>query len=175
MSSHHSPDDEEQQLWQTTFDSLLNTPSDSVPTENSPPTYPLDTHYPCYHISQIQPVLGSKTLQFIHPSLSLSQSRRALSQPFKPELSVDLHHLHAPQAYQACQCAIAQCLAHHLRRLRLICGQGHHANGLSLLKGVCLFVLNQSPSILAFETAHPSEGGTGAINVFLINSLKNSH
>jgi DNA-nicking Smr family endonuclease len=85
---------------------------------------------------------------------------------------IDLHHLSTQEAYLTCQYAISQCQQANLRKLHLICGQGHHSQGLSKLKGICVLVLSQSPSVLAYQSAHPSRGGTGALDIFIKKSTQ---
>ena len=135
-----------------------------------PPQYhdcPLDTHYPPFSTSLIQPIQGNLPVSFSHPSISSQRRKKIFAHPFKPDRCLDLHHLSAQEAYLSCQYAISQCQQANLRKLHLICGQGHHSYGRSKLKGICVIVLYHSPSILAYQSAHPSCGGTGAIDIFL--------
>ena len=178
--NQNSNDDEiDQSIWEKTFQSI----SDTIPPHSHanhknphPPSQyhdsPLDAHYPPYSTSMIKPIQGNLPISFYHSSFSSQRRKKIFAHPFKPDMRLDLHHLSTQEAYLSCQYAITQCQQANLRKLHLICGQGHHSKGLSKLKGICVLVLSHSPSVLAYQSAHPSCGGTGAIDIFLKKSPK---
>ncbi|MEC8882733.1 MAG: Smr/MutS family protein [Pseudomonadota bacterium] len=179
QNSNNNDDEIDQSIWEKTFQSMSDTiaPHSHSNHKNppSPPQYldcPLDAHYPPYSSNIIKPIQGNLPVSFSHPSFSSQRRKKIFAHPFKPDMLLDLHHLSTQEAYLSCQYAISQCQQAKLRKLHLICGQGHHSKGLSKLKGICILVLSHSPSILAYQSAHPSCGGTGAIDVFLRKPTK---
>ena len=177
MSPKRSKDTQDhltdEQLWQATFDHLdhLDQDNDIHPPENPKGPVSIPHHdYPSYEHILIQPISGTQVLSFADASLSARVVKSLFKDPFHPDQVLDLHHMSGPEAYQACQAILETTYCSQQRRCRLICGQGHHRLGQSLLKGVCVYVLERSPLVLAYRSAAQKAGGTGAIDVYLAQS-----
>ena len=172
MNSSNAPSDDDQNIWENAFHSLTEGIEKTIHfQENKASQKKIKSHhnqnFRPFLPNDFTPVEGNLPVSFSHPSLPLSSIKKIFKYPFCPQLSIDLHHMSCIEAYTACQYAISQCQEKHFRKLHLICGKGHHTNGPSKLKGVCVYVLSESLSVLAYQSSHLSQGGTGAIDVFL--------
>src|SRR5512139_398925 len=81
---------------------------------------------------------------------------------------LDLHGLTVTEARQALSAFLEHCLQHNLRCVRIIHGKGNGSlNRLPVLKGKVNHWLRQRDEVLAFASARPADGGTGALYVLL--------
>jgi DNA-nicking Smr family endonuclease len=90
---------------------------------------------------------------------------------FAPDATLDLHGQRAAQVRDV---VASFARAHHrkgARQLLMIAGKGlHSADGVGVLRDALVDALTQgaaAPIVIAFATAHASQGGTGAIAVLL--------
>ena len=84
------------------------------------------------------------------------------------EAELDLHRYTTQQAHEALQLFLRQCRLRHLRCVRIIHGKGLGSKDKRpVLKGKVNHWLQQRDDILAFSSARPIDGGTGAIYVLL--------
>ncbi|HEY2734823.1 MAG TPA: Smr/MutS family protein [Polyangiales bacterium] len=90
---------------------------------------------------------------------------------FAPDATLDLH---GERASNVADVVARFARAHHrrgARQLLVIAGKGlHSANGVSVLRDALIDALTQgvaAPIVIAFATAHASQGGTGAVAVLL--------
>ena len=104
-------------------------------------------------------------LLFARPGLQHSVLRKLRRGQFSIEAELDLHGLTVPQARQA----LAEFLrARPGRCVRIIHGKGNSSAGrLPVLKGKVNHWLRQRREVLAFCSARPVDGGTGALYVLL--------
>jgi len=84
------------------------------------------------------------------------------------EAELDLHGLRVEEARQALTAFLHDALARRLKTVRIIHGKGHGSlHKLPVLKGKVNHWLRQREEVLAFCSARPVDGGTGAIYVLL--------
>lgn len=84
------------------------------------------------------------------------------------EAELDLHRLTSEQAYQAMVSFLAHCKQRRIRCVRLIHGKGLGSRQKRpVLKGKVNQWLQQRDDVLAFCSARPVDGGSGAVYVLL--------
>lgn len=84
------------------------------------------------------------------------------------EAELDLHRLTSKQAYEAMVTFLGQCQPRGIRCVRIIHGKGLSSKEKRpVLKGKVNQWLQQRNDILAFCSARPVDGGTGAVYVLL--------
>jgi len=84
------------------------------------------------------------------------------------EAELDLHGLRVEEARQALTPFLHDALTRRLKTVRIIHGKGHGSlHKLPVLKGKVNHWLRQREEVLAFCSARPVDGGTGAIYVLL--------
>ena len=86
---------------------------------------------------------------------------------------IDCHGLTAIEAIESCHQFINQCLQRDFRCVRIIHGKGLRSiSGTATLKSHLNSYLRAHPEILAFCSAPPRQGGTGAVLVLLRSNSK---
>ena len=91
--------------------------------------------------------------------------------PIEEEL--DLHGYTVNEAKTAIQDFLFECKRQHIRYIRIIHGKGYRSDQkIPVLKTHVAYWLPQLSSVLAFSSALPKDGGTGAIYVILKSSHK---
>jgi DNA-nicking Smr family endonuclease len=89
---------------------------------------------------------------------------------FSIEDEIDLHGLRQDAAKQALQAFISECAARHLGCVRVVHGKGSRSGPDGpVLKASVQQWLAQWDAVLAFTSAIPRHGGTGAVYVLLRN------
>ena len=84
------------------------------------------------------------------------------------EATVDLHQMTVAEALSYTQFFIQQAIVTHKRCIRIIHGKGHYStNSKPILKSALNEWLRDHPEVLAFESAQPKQGGSGALYVLL--------
>jgi DNA-nicking Smr family endonuclease len=92
---------------------------------------------------------------------------------FEADAELDLHGLTVDEAKRRLGGFLHACLADGCRCLHLIHGKGYRSDGdYPILKNRVNLWLRQHPGVLAFCTARPAEGGTGAVYVLLRDGRK---
>ena len=168
---------DDQTLWADHYEALpdhMDLPADAETPQASrlqQEQKTIVTKYPVYDQTLIKPLPGTSVLRYAHASMSTQLFKKVFQSPFKASQTLDLHHHSGKKAYSACQLFLQTAFTHQHRRCRLICGFGHHSQGQSLLKGVCVYVLQRTPFVLAYRSATPTTGGTGAIDVYLRKAI----
>ena len=90
---------------------------------------------------------------------------------FALEAELDLHGKTVEEARLALATFLLECKQHGLRCVRVIHGKGHGSfNKQPVLKTHVNHWLRQRDEILAFSSARPADGGTGALYVLLKKS-----
>ena len=90
--------------------------------------------------------------------------------PIEGEL--DLHGMTVTQAKRALHGFLSSALARHLGCVRIIHGKGLRSGSDGpVLKITVNGVLRKTPSVLAYVSARPADGGTGAVYVLLSRSV----
>lgn len=84
------------------------------------------------------------------------------------EAELDLHRMTSEEAYKALVIFLSGCRQRNIRCIRIIHGKGLGSKDrLPVLKGKVNHWLRQRDDILAFCTARPVDGGSGAVYVLL--------
>ena len=112
-------------------------------------------------------------MSFMAPGIQKRVLQRLRSGKFGVDIELDLHGLTMDEARRRLSSFLRICLADGCRCLHLIHGKGYRSEGnYPILKNSINLWLRQHPDVLAFCTAKPAEGGTGAIYV-LLRDLRN--
>ncbi|MBT8062458.1 MAG: SMR domain protein [Xanthomonadales bacterium] len=85
------------------------------------------------------------------------------------EDSIDLHHMNESTASAAIMTFIDHALDRGLGCVRIVHGKGLRSRNGPKLKILARRLLSRHPSVIAFASCKPSEGGTGAVLVLLRN------
>lgn len=107
-------------------------------------------------------------LHFRHPSVGARTMRRLARGEFSVQGELDLHGLTGSEAREALVGFVADCVQQRLTCVRVIHGKGL-GSGLAgpVLKPLVDHWLRRLEPVLAFVTARPVDGGTGAVYVLL--------
>lgn len=108
------------------------------------------------------------TLIWRHPGLQDSVMRRLRRGHYRVEGEVDLHGLNRERARLAVTLFLAQCKDRGWRCVRMVHGKGLGSpNSGPVIKSLLGSWLRRHRSVLAFCSARPMDGGTGAVYVLL--------
>ena len=92
---------------------------------------------------------------------------------FPIEEELDLRGYTVNEAKTAIQDFLYECKRQHIRYIRIIHGKGYRSDQkIPVLKTHVAYWLPQLSNVLAFSSALPKDGGTGAIYVILKSSRK---
>ena len=84
------------------------------------------------------------------------------------ELTVDLHHLNVAAARDLLSAFLAECVAAGCKCVRVVHGKGYRSPGRApVLKPRVAYWLAHAPEVVAYTSARPADGGTGALYVLL--------
>lgn len=107
-------------------------------------------------------------LLFNRPGVQNNLMRKLRRGQFSLEAELDLHRMTSNQARQALVVFLKNCAQSGKRCVRIIHGKGHGSfNKLPVLKHKLNHWLRQRDDVLAFCSARPVDGGTGAVYVLL--------
>jgi DNA-nicking Smr family endonuclease len=107
-------------------------------------------------------------LSFRRPGVPDTVLRRLRRGHFSVDAEIDLHGLTSPQARVALREFMAQQLAHGARCVRVVHGKGLGSGPRGpVLKNVVNVWLRRCDSVVAFGSARPLDGGSGAVYVLL--------
>jgi DNA-nicking Smr family endonuclease len=110
----------------------------------------------------------SEELAYARPGLQLTVWRKFRRGQYAIEAELDLHGCKVPEARELVHRFLRHCQADGKRCVRIIHGKGKSAEGkLPVLKGKVNGWLRQKDEVLAFSSARPQHGGTGAVYVLL--------
>ena len=113
-------------------------------------------------------VAPDEALFYTRPGLQLRQQQRLRRGQLAIGDELDLHGMTASQARTAIMEFIAACRDRQIRCVRIIHGKGYGAGGNApVLKNRLNSWLRQHQEVLAFSSATPRDGGTGALYVLL--------
>jgi DNA-nicking Smr family endonuclease len=118
-----------------------------------------------YILEEMQP--GDELL-FCEPGLQPAQFRKLRRGEFRREAELDLHGMNAENARKALGLLLHEAAEEGWRCLRIIHGKGlRSSNDGPILKTRLNTWLRQRSDVLAFCSAPPRDGGTGAVYVLL--------
>lgn len=107
-------------------------------------------------------------LSYRRPGVQDAVLRRLRRGEYGVEAELDLHGLTIAQATGALRIFLATALARRVRCVRIIHGKGlRSGHGGPVLKAFVSSALRQAPGVVAFVSARPEDGGTGATLVLL--------
>ncbi len=111
---------------------------------------------------------SGEELSFARPGLQHSLLRRLRRGHFAVRAQLDLHGMTVPVARMALAGFLQQCRTAQWRCVRIIHGKGRRSRHRGpVLKGKVDKWLTQCDEVLAFCSARPVDGGTGAVYVLL--------
>ncbi len=115
-------------------------------------------------------------LFFARPGIQQKLQRKLRRGELPIEEELDLHGYTVEEAKTAIQDFLHECKRQQIRYIRIIHGKGFRSeNKIPVLKTHVAYWLPQHPDILAFASALPHDGGTGAIYVIIKSTKKNPH
>lgn len=101
-------------------------------------------------------------------SIQQNQIKKLKRGQIDVEADLDLHGFTREQAALELSEFINACVNHGLRYVRVIHGKGYRSSdNTGVLKSAVNQWLQQSEHVLAFSSAPPRDGGTGAVNILL--------
>ncbi len=111
---------------------------------------------------------GGDTLVFRRPGVQPAVLRRLRRGEYRVQGEIDLHGLTVRQAQEALREFLAQALRRQWRCVRIVHGKGLRSGHRGpVLKATVASVLRRLGPVLAFVSARPADGGTGAVYVLL--------
>lgn len=117
---------------------------------------------------EIAPVQSGDELLFRRPGVPETVLRRLRQGIYRVETAVDLHGLTAADGGRVLRAFLREACARELRCVRIIHGKGlGSGNRGPVLKHTVNTLLRQADAVLAFASARPRDGGTGATLVLL--------
>lgn len=117
-------------------------------------------------VALMQPVDAEAALSFQRNGVQLRQLEKLRSGALPWRGAVDLHGCTIEQAREAVLQLMDEAKREGLQVVKIVHGKGH-INGQALLKTSVNGWLKQLPDVLAFCSAPPRDGGTGAVLVLL--------
>jgi len=116
----------------------------------------------------LEPVEAAEELLFQRPGLQSTVVRKLRRGQFTNEAELDLHGLRIEDARSAVAGFLDNAGRRGLRCVRIVHGKGYgSAQATPVLKNKLNSWLRQRPEVLAFCSARPVDGGTGAVYVLL--------
>jgi DNA-nicking Smr family endonuclease len=112
--------------------------------------------------------ISNETLSYRRPGVPENVLRKLRRRAFRIEGEIDLHGLTAAQAKRVLLAFLTGALARHAVCVRIIHGKGLRSGSRgAVLKSTTDAVLRQVPGVMAYVSAAPTDGGTGATHVLL--------
>ena len=107
-------------------------------------------------------------INFERPHLISRDIKRLKKGSFSIDARLDLHQYTTDEAIEQLHQFIDECQVQDIRHALIIHGKGHYSpDGVPVLKNMLNQWLRNHPNVLAFRSAKPKDGGTGAIYVLL--------
>ncbi|MDH5396134.1 MAG: Smr/MutS family endonuclease [Gammaproteobacteria bacterium] len=107
-------------------------------------------------------------LFYARSGIQLKVQKKLRRGEFAIEDELDLHGYTVAEAKQAINEFLAQCKRNNIRCIRIIHGKGYRSEQkIPILKTYVAYWLPQHPDVMAFSSARPIDGGTGALYVLL--------
>lgn len=121
--------------------------------------------------SRADPDIGSPAagaLLYCRPGVQRRVMRRLRRGQIRADDSLDLHGMRVHQAANAMDTFLSECMDQGFRCVRIIHGKGFGSGGgRSVLKENVARWLELREEVVAFSSAPPADGGTGAVYVLL--------
>lgn len=113
------------------------------------------------------PVEAGDTLRHRRDQVSARVLKRLAQGEYAVQDEIDLHHATAAAAATLLRRFLRDARDAGARCVRVIHGKGLNSEGVPVLKNLCDRLLRQRADVLAFHSAPPAQGGTGAVLVLL--------
>ena len=119
--------------------------------------------------TSVDPALaGGDELVFRRPQVQPTVLRRLRGGEYRVEREIDLHGLTAAEAKHALREFLIEALERRVRCVRIVHGKGLRSGHRGpVLKSTVSGVLRRTGAVLAYVSARPVDGGTGAVYVLL--------
>lgn len=182
MSKYGEPSEEEKALFRSAVADAQPLPQERIaPHRNPPPPQPKQREE-----DELQ-VLDDMLSDYIDPSeletgeelfyccsgLQHNVLRKLRRGHYAVEAELDLHGMRVAEARQALSTFLHTALSRQMKTVRIIHGKGNGSfNKQPVLKGKVNTWLRQRIEVLAFSSARPVDGGTGAVYVLLRRNRK---
>lgn len=119
-------------------------------------------------IDQDNWVDGNKSVSFNRSGISSKTLKQLKSGKLRCEAELDLHHHSGALALTVLSDFIETCVSHGCRVIRVIHGKGYKSQlDKPILKNLVIDDLHKNLFVLAYHSARPQDGGTGALNILL--------
>lgn len=107
-------------------------------------------------------------LLYVNGGITLKRQRQLRQGKIEPQRRLDLHGQTLNQSAASLSRFLSDCTATNVNSVLIIHGKGYNsgANG-PVLKAHITHWLKSHPAVLAFSSAQPCDGGTGAVYVLL--------
>ena len=107
-------------------------------------------------------------LFFARSGIQHKVQRKLRRGEFPVEAELDLHGYTVAEAKIAISEFFTECSQRHYRCIRVIHGKGYRSEQkIPILKTYVAYWLKQHPDVMAYSSARPTDGGTGALYVLL--------
>ncbi|TWG91734.1 DNA-nicking Smr family endonuclease [Luteimonas sp. J16] len=113
------------------------------------------------------PVEAGDTLRHRRDDVPSRVLKRLAQGEYAVQDEIDLHHASAAAAADLLRRFLHDAGQAGMRCVRVIHGKGLNSEGVPVLKNLCDRLLRQRGDVLAFHSAPPAQGGTGAVLVLL--------
>jgi DNA-nicking Smr family endonuclease len=110
---------------------------------------------------------GTEALAYLRDGASPKLLRQLKRGQYAVQAELDLHLMRQHEAQQALSRFLAEARDHGCLSVRIIHGKGRSSDRGPVLKALCDRWLRQRADVIAFCSAAPREGGTGAVLVLL--------
>jgi DNA-nicking Smr family endonuclease len=112
--------------------------------------------------------LSGEALTFHRPHISAAVMRRLRRGDFRVQREIDLHGMTVAEAKAALREFLVRALEQHVRCVRIVHGKGLRSGHRGpVLKAAVSGILRRTGAVLAYVSARPVDGGTGAVYVLL--------
>ena len=119
---------------------------------------------------ETQDVSGEEFIFFARPGVQLKTQKHLRQGKITVEDHLDLHGMNIEEAREVLLDFIQFSQKQQIRCIRLVHGKGYRAkNNTPVLKNMVNSWLRQHSDILAFSSAQPRDGGTGAVYILIKN------
>ena len=116
----------------------------------------------------LQDAIVEDVLSFARAGIQQKVQKKLRRGEFPIEDELDLHGYTVIEAKIAIQDFISECKRRHIRYMRIIHGKGYRSEQkIPILKTHVAYWLPQHKDVMAFSSALPNDGGTGALYVIL--------
>ncbi len=114
------------------------------------------------------PVRSDDPISYARSGIQPRLLKKLKAGQFKIEATLDLHQKTIDEAIASAKRFISRCVLQRLRVVRMVHGKGYSStDNIPILKNVLNSWLKRQSQILAFHSAQPKDGGTGALYVLI--------